>query len=608
MLSTSISLLVILFSIFIYNADRKKQLAEIDNHYMTLLDNYNSNLNTIKNYHKNHQALLIFDNKTSSIVRTLFQESNLKEKIYPFILDTKGKLIVHPFSEGANVSQTFWGAKILNETKSSSSFSFFSEEYKTTNKVYIQKNEDFNIYVGILGEENVVYDEFHTYKRFIFITTVSFLLFLSFIIFQITFRTLAPLKSFMTKISQLSKNDWDIDFSNKSSKEFEQISNELTKISHEVRANIEYATAISEGKAQNDFSANDNTMSEVLHKISKNISDAVTIEENRKIEDEKLNWFNKGIAKFGEVLRLNTNSIEELSDNIIQNIVKYVEANQGGVFVLNKQDSDSQYLELVSAFAFDNKKFLEKRINIGEGLVGTCAIEKKTIYIKQTPEEYIEITSGLGDANPRSILIVPVKLEEEILGVIELASFNFFEDHQIQFIEKIMESVASTLSSSRINQQTKELLSKFETQSKEMAEQEEEMRQNIEELTATQEEAAARESELSATIRALTDTVNYLEFDSEFRILNLNESFANVFDLQYEATFGKSLNDLILINKAKFTDSKNALELLQNGHDVNETHEYTINDTVLKINDTYKVIKNSNNDTLKIIRIASVID
>ena len=79
-----------------------------------------------------------------------------------------------------------------------------------------------------------------------------------------------------------------------------------------------------------------------------------------------------------------------------------------------------------------SKKYLKKRIEIGEGLTGTCALEKQTIFLTDIPDNYIEITSGLGDAPPRSILIVPMKTEEAIFGIIELASFNVFKAHEVQ--------------------------------------------------------------------------------------------------------------------------------------------------------------------------------
>ncbi len=602
--------LIGIYSFTLYTLEKKNRLTEIDEHYGELLKSYNSNLLTIKDYHQSHQSILYFDNKVVQIIRNLFANTKFEEKIYPFILDSKGYLLIHPFSEGANVSQSFWGAKVLNSKEGAGQFTYFSEEYKVTNKIYFLHNPEYDITIGIIGENDVIYDDFYNFRIIIVITFTLLLILCALFTYNISKFFTKPLYQLFKRLKQIENGVWDEKFIDNSCKELNEISESLSSISTIIENSIIFSQNIAEGKTNEvaKIELKDSLLSENLKKIEKNIETALSIEEQRKIEDDKLNWFNEGLAKFGEVLRINTSTLEEQADNIIQNLVRYVKANQGGLFIISNKDSNNEYLELISAFAFDSKKFLEKQIAVGEGLVGTCAIEKKTVYIKQAPESYIEITSGLGDAPPRSILIVPIKQEDRLLGVIELASFNYFEKHQIRFIEKIMESVASSLSSSKINQQTKELISKFESQSKEMAEQEEEMRQNIEELTATQEEASARESELTAVIQAISNNVNFIELDRDFKVQNLNQNFSQLFDLQYEATFGKSLNDLILLNKAIFESPSEALRLLQNGEEIDEINTYTINQKKINIRDSYMPIKKSNGDVSKIIRIATVID
>lgn len=233
-----------------------------------------------------------------------------------------------------------------------------------------------------------------------------------------------------------------------------------------------------------------------LLEMRDNLKKASEEEEKRKKEDEQRNWASQGIAKFSEILRENNDNLEELSYQVIKNLVKYTDTNQGGLFIINDEDENNKFIELKAAFAFNRRKYMEKKIDMGVGLIGRVIREGETIYMTDIPDNYINITSGLGGANPRSLLIVPLKTNDEIHGAIELASFNELEKYQIEFIERVGENIASTLSAVKINIRTNELLEKSQQQAEEMKSQEEEMRQNMEELKTTQEESGRREKEL----------------------------------------------------------------------------------------------------------------
>ncbi|HAF30954.1 MAG TPA: histidine kinase [Bacteroidales bacterium] len=265
-----------------------------------------------------------------------------------------------------------------------------------------------------------------------------------------------------------------------------------------LKETTDFSIEIGKGNFESPFvplSENDD-LGNALLEMRTNLKHATEEEARRKKEDDQRNWSAQGIAKFSDILRQNNDNMEKLALDVISNLVKYCDANQGGLFIVNDDDESDHFIEMSAAYAYNRKKFLEKRIEMGVGLIGRAVQESETIYITDIPDNYISITSGLGDDNPKSILIVPLVVNDKVYGVIEMASFKEFPKYQIEFIEKIGENIASTLSSVKVNIRTAELLERTRQQAEEMRAQEEEMRQNMEELQATQEESARREAEL----------------------------------------------------------------------------------------------------------------
>jgi GAF domain len=218
--------------------------------------------------------------------------------------------------------------------------------------------------------------------------------------------------------------------------------------------------------------------------------------------DEIQSWSTNGLAKIGEILRNNYTDSTSLYDSIISFVVKYTHSNQGGLFLLN-EDSENKMISLVACYAYERKKFLEKQFAIDEGLVGQCLMEQNIIYMTAVPENYTTITSGLGEVTPTAVILVPLKTNETIVGVLELASLKPYKNHEQELIQKFAESIASAISNARINDRTKQLLEHAQQQAEEMKAQEEEMRQNMEELTATQEEMVRKEQEYLRQIEEL---------------------------------------------------------------------------------------------------------
>ncbi|MEL7005763.1 MAG: GAF domain-containing protein, partial [Bacteroidota bacterium] len=161
----------------------------------------------------------------------------------------------------------------------------------------------------------------------------------------------------------------------------------------------------------------------------------------------------EGLAQFGALLRSNLEA-DDMFDRLISELSRYIKANQGGVYLVEKSNEDVN-ITLKSCYAYSRKKFTEYSVKPGQGLLGQSYYEKDIIYLLDIPQDYVKITSGLGEALPTTLIIVPLMVNEEIEGFFEFASFKEFEDFEIQFLKDLGETIGSFISVNRINEQTK---------------------------------------------------------------------------------------------------------------------------------------------------------
>lgn len=321
-----------------------------------------------------------------------------------------------------------------------------------------------------------------------------------------------PLRKLSIQLLQMSRGNISLDKQKTNEKELNLVYNNLKALSDRLLEVTAFSDQLSKNNYKSEFEPASGTdeLGNSLIELRNNLETATNEAEERRKNDQIQNWTTQGMAKFGEILRQNEENIKNLGQTIITNLVKYMNINQGGIFVQNVDDFNKETLDLVAVYAYDREKFAQKQILPGEGLVGTCYSEKETIYMTDVPSGYVNITSGLGEATPTCILIVPLKKEDGVLGVIELGSFHALEEHEVAFVEKIAESIAATLSNVRITEQTSGLLGQLQEQTEMMKSQEEEMRQNLEEMQATQEEAERNRELLEQELEVTQTELNEL--------------------------------------------------------------------------------------------------
>ncbi len=412
-----------------------------------------------------------------------------------------------------------------------------------------------------------------------------------------------PTRKIVESIDKLSEGQLIEKIEINTKDEISKIGKAVNQLSYSYSKFISFAKNIGEGKFNTEFSASgeNDEMGNALLEMRDKLINARKEEELRKKEEENRTWANEGLYQLGEMLRQATSNIEELSYNILTYLVNYTNSNQGSIFLAEDSSSEDTYFELVAAYAYDRKKFINKTIALGEGLVGTCAIEKETIYMDDIPDNYIYITSGLGKANPRSLILVPLKVKDIVYGVIELASFSCFSKYEIEFLEKAAESIASTFSISKINIVTTQLLEQSQQQQEEMRAQEEEMRQNMEELQTTQEEALRRETEMNGILKALNESSLVLMLNIDLDIISINEKFAKLIGVPQERVEGMNIEEITHIPLQELQELR--LDL-NNGKIVNRESKIELsNNRNIWLKQLYYPILDENDDVIKIINI-----
>lgn len=371
------------------------------------------------------------------------------------------------------------------------------------------------------------------------------------------------IKNLLGALEELFNGEKSRNLKKGSSDEFGQTIEAFNMLRKRINNAEEFALEMSEGNYSYEFEilSERDSLGKSLNVMKDRLIKSREEEDTRKKEDEIRNWINTGIATFNDLLRQNNDDIKVLSYSIIENMIEYLGANQGGVFLVEGENEKDKRIELVASYAYNREKYHQKSLEINEGLLGSVYMEKKSVYLKDIPDDYIEITSGLGEATPRVLYISPLKVDENVLGMIEIASFNEFEEQYIEFIDKVSESIAATFVSVRLNMRTAVLLEESNRRAEEIAQQEEEMRQNLEEMQATQDELArlrqddekrSREMQLIVDntrnlLKNLTNAIpgGYILKDPNGVIHFANEEGAEYYSSAAEKIIGKTDHELL---------------------------------------------------------------
>jgi len=274
-------------------------------------------------------------------------------------------------------------------------------------------------------------------------------------------------------------------------------------------ANLSEIAAFTRSMSTGDFTgryeklSHEDELGAALISLKGSLMGSLKDSESRRREEEIRTWTAQGLAMFSTLFREVEDNLEDLSQALLKELVSYTEADVGALFIAKEEDGNGQFLEVCGSYAFDREKFIHPSFRFGEGLAGRAAVEREPIYITDLPPDYMKIRSGLGEDVPSSILLVPVMLDNNVLGVIELASLGEIPSHQVDFVCQLAEALATTLAKVQANLRTKILFEQTKKQAEELASQENVFKQNMQELEKAQRKSASREATLQKEIESL---------------------------------------------------------------------------------------------------------
>ncbi|HXB12624.1 MAG TPA: response regulator, partial [Bacteroidia bacterium] len=301
----------------------------------------------------------------------------------------------------------------------------------------------------------------------------------------------------------------------------ENVNQLAANLTTQVRAISEVASAVTKGdltrtigvEAKGEVEALKDTINQMIANLK-----ATTL------RNQEQDWLKSNLAKFTQMLQ-GQKELNSVTKRILSELAQVVNAQHGLFYIMEPKENimDSK-LKLIAAYAFRKRKDVSSEFAMGEGLVGQCALEKERILLTNVPGDYIQIGSGLGEAKPVNILVLPVLFEGQLKAVIELASFDSFSQTHQDFLEGLTESIGIVLNTIETNSRTEDLLAQSQSLAGELKSQQEVLRKTNEELedkailmANQKEEVEQKNKEVEDARKSLEEKAQQLTITSKYK-------------------------------------------------------------------------------------------
>lgn len=559
----------------------------------------------------------------ADIKLTRFQKLVNSIKPYPnsqaFLISNKGHFVAHHDTSifGKNIADRLPELNqkfaFLANVQKGKYFNFTTNDakgqelYYTVAPVVIGETQTPWALGILVPQTDILAEANHSYNMGVLISIAAIII-LIVITIIVAYGITKPIKIITLNLKDLAlgKVDKSMIYSASTNDEIADMSAALSDSIQGIFEKTQFAKRIGDGdlNAEVTLLSEHDVLGKSLIEMRDNLRKASADDKIRQEEELKKKWINEGLAKFGDILRQNNDNIEQLSDNIIKNLVWYLNASLGGLFIINEKD-DTKTFDLVSCYAYDRKRIIKESYELSEGLIGACASEREIILLTEIPQDYIEITSGLGDTNPNSLFLVPLIDEDEVLGVIEIASLQKFKKHEVDFVKELARSIASTLHTVKVNSLTNELFNRSKQQAEMMSAQEEEMRQNLEELQATQEEATRKSYELEGLVNALNASLYVMEYDINGFVISVNDGYLEILNARREDVIGVHHLENIIMSDIDKQNYDTFWKDLLGGQIKKRKTRINVNGKERLLLETYTAIFNERSEVFKVLKIAT---